>query len=61
MSDYKKTCYLMEFDPSFNLVRTWKLIGCWVSAISENDFTMGSAGEKTISATITFDRAIPEL
>lgn len=60
-SEYKKTCYLIERDPSFNPVRTWKLINCWVSAISENDYSYDDTGKKTISATITFDRAIPEV
>lgn len=59
-ADYKKTCYLMEYDVSYNLVRTWKLVGCWISAISENEYTTESSGKKTISATIEYDRAYVE-
>lgn len=59
-SQYKKTCYLMEFDPSFNLVRTWKLVGCWVSGISESEYNTEQSGKKTITATIQYDRAYIE-
>lgn len=60
-SEYKKTCYLIERDPAGNLVRTWKLLGCWVQSISENDFSYDDSGKRTITATIVFDRAIPEV
>lgn len=61
MANYKKTCYLLEYDPSFNLVRTWKLIGCFVSGLSENSYNAESSGKKVITATIAYDRAIPEV
>ncbi len=60
-ADYKKTCYLVERDPSYKLVRTWKLINCWVSGISEGEYSYDDTGKKTISATIAYDRAIPEV
>lgn len=61
MKDYKKTCYLCEYTPDYKLVRTWKMLGCWVSGLSEGDFNMESGSKKTISATISFDRAYMEL
>lgn len=61
MKDYKKTCYLCEYTPDYKLVRTWKMLGCWVSGLSEGDFNMESSGKKTISATISFDKAFMEL
>lgn len=61
MADYKKTCYLTEYTPDYKLVRTWKLMGCWVSGLSEGDFNMEQNGKKTITATITFDKAFMEL
>ena len=27
--DYKRTAYLLEYTPTFQLVRTWVLEGCW--------------------------------
>lgn len=61
MKDYKKMCYLCEYTPDYKLVRTWKMLGCWVSGLTESDFSMDSAGKKTISATISFDKAFMEL
>lgn len=60
--DYKKVCYLCEYTPDYSkLVRTWKLLGCWISGLSEGEYTMEQSGKKTIQATITFDRAYMEL
>lgn len=61
MANYKKTCYLNEYTPDYKLVRTWKLMGCWVSGITQDQFNMDSGDKKTISATITFDKAFMEL
>lgn len=61
MKDYKKTCYLCEYTPDYKLVRTWKMLGCWVSGLSEGDFNMESGGKKTITATISFDKAFMEM
>lgn len=61
MADYKKTCYLCEYTPDYKLVRTWKMVGCWVSGLSEEAFNMEGSGKKTITATITFDKAFMEL
>lgn len=61
MTDYKKNCYLQEYTPDWQLVRTWRLIGCWVSGLSEDQFSNDSSDKKTISATITFDKAYMEL
>lgn len=58
---YKKTCWLQEYTPDYRLVRTWKLAGCWVSALSEEGFNMEDGGKKTITATISFDKAFMEL
>lgn len=57
MKDYKKLCYLQEFTPDYKLVRTWELYGCWVAGLSEDGFNMEDGGKKTISATISFDKA----
>lgn len=61
MSDYKKTCYLCEYTPDYQLVRTWKMLGCWVSGLQEDDFNMEDGNKKTITATIQYDKAFMEL
>lgn len=61
MKDYKKSCYLCEYTPDYKLVRTWRLLGCWVSGLSESEFNMEDGSKKTITATISFDKAFMEL
>lgn len=61
MVDYKKTCTLIEYSPDFEVVRKWRLDGCWVKGLSEGEFSMEDGGKRTISATIRFDRALPLL
>ena len=55
--DYKRTAYLLEYTPTFQLVRTWVLEGCWLSSISEGSFDHDSADARTIDATIVYDKA----
>lgn len=55
--DYKKTAYLLEYTPDYQLVRTWKLFGCWVSELSEDDYSHDSADKHTISCKIEYDKA----
>ena len=54
-------CYHGSYTPDYKLVRTWKMVGCWVSDISEGDFNMESNGKKTITATIQYDKAFMEM
>ena len=61
MRDYKKTCYLCEYDPDYKLVRTWKLLGCWVSSLSEDGFNQEDGGKKVITAKIEYDKAFMEM
>lgn len=56
-SDYKKDAYLLEYTPDYQLVRTWKLMGCWISGLSEGEYSHESAEKHTISATIEYDKA----
>jgi len=57
MSQYKKDCTLLEYTPDYQLVRAWKLKGCWVSAVDGGTFTMENGDKKTITATIQYDKA----
>ena len=56
-SQYKKDCYLVEYAPDYQVVRQWRLHGCWVSGLSEGDFSADDNSKKTVSATIEYDRA----
>ncbi len=62
MKDYKKTCYLIEYTPDMTrVVRRWKIIGAWVSGISEPDYNMAQNENREVTATISYDEAYPEI
>lgn len=56
-SDYKKDAYLLEYTPDQQLVRTWKLCGCWVSGLSEDEYNNESNSIHNVSVTIEYDKA----
>ena len=56
-SEYKKDCYLVEYAPDGQVVRQWRMHGCWISGLSEGDYNAEANGKKTIQATIEYDRA----
>ena len=56
-SDYKLDATLVEYTPDYQVVRTWKIIGCWISALQENDYSHSGAEAHKITATIEYDRA----
>lgn len=56
--DYKKICYLQEFTPDWQLVRTWKLFGCWISGIDDGSYSSSGSEVHTTTATIVYDYAI---
>ncbi len=60
-ADYKMNCFLLEYTPDYSeLVRTWKVEGCWISSLSDDGYSVDSGGNaKQITATIQFDRAYP--
>lgn len=59
--NYKKNCTLIEYTSDHVKVRSWKLIGCWIKGISENDYDKESDDLQRIQATLRYDRAIPEV
>lgn len=58
--NYKKDCYLVEYTPDFKPIRQWLLKGCFISELTEDDFDSESDAKRQITATIEYDRAIPE-
>jgi hypothetical protein len=61
MKDYKKTATLIEYTQDFEQVRSWKLYGCWISNITEDNFNKEQDGKRQVRATIVYDRAVMEL
>lgn len=57
MYEYKMDWLLTEYTQDYRPVRTWRLVGCFISALSEDDFDKTSDGARQISATIQYDRA----
>lgn len=57
VTDYKKDCWLLEYSPDYQLIRKWKLYGCWVSSIKENNFSADNNGKRQIDVTIIYDKA----
>ena len=57
MKDYKKEATLIEYTQDFEQIRSWKLHGCWISNITEDNFNKEQDGKRQIRATIVYDRA----
>ena len=61
-TNYKKTCYLIEYSPDYDeVIRKWRLVGCWISGLNEPEFSNETNDKKTVTATIVYDKAIPML
>ncbi len=54
---YKKTCYLIEYTPDFQKVRTWVLYGCWISKLTETGYSSEDGNKHLVTATIQYDYA----
>lgn len=61
MTNYKKDCTLNEYGPDGELIRYWEMKGCWVSAVSEGEFSAETNDKRTLNVTVVYDRAIPHL
>ena len=59
--DYKKNATLIEYTSDHVKVRSWRLIGCWIKNISEDDYDKTNDDLVRVQATILYDRAIPEI
>jgi len=57
MKDYKKDAVLIEYTQDYEEIRSWKLYGCWISDLSEDDFDKENDGKRQVTATIQYDRA----
>lgn len=59
--NYKKNCTLVEYTQDRKEIRHWDLIGCWISDINEDDMDVAADGDRKISCTLIYDRAIMHL
>lgn len=57
-ADYKKTCWVCEYTPDYQLVKKWKLYGCWISQLSCDNLNYDQNSIVGITAKITYDRAM---
>lgn len=57
-SDYKKKGHLLQYTPDWQLVRAFVMYGCWVSQLSQDDYTFETNNKKLITATIAYDFAL---
>lgn len=55
--DYKKQAILIEYTPTWQPIRQWRMYGCWISELSENDFDYDSNEKHTVTAKIEYDYA----
>lgn len=55
--DYKKDCTLTEYTPTWQPVRQWRLYGCWISNITEQEFSYEQTGKRNVTAEIQYDYA----
>lgn len=59
--NYKHNATLIEYTADHVRVRSWKLIGVWVSNISEDPYNMETDDIRRVTCAIQYDRAIPEI
>jgi hypothetical protein len=60
-SNYKKDCTLVEYSPDYStIIRSWSMKGCWVKELTEDEYSNETNDKRTVTATICYDRAIPD-
>lgn len=57
-ANYKKNCELIEYTQDYQKIRSWDLIGCFITGIQEDAFDKNNDGERKITVSIKYDRAI---
>lgn len=58
--NYKKTAYLIEYDPQGGTPRIWKLDGCWIAQFQLGEWSQEGNQQRQLSATFIYDRIIPD-
>lgn len=55
--DYKKKAYLIEYSPDWQIVNQWVYYGCWISSMSEGDYSHESDDKRQVTVKIEYDHA----
>lgn len=58
--NYKTTATLYELTPDYQIVRQWRIVGCWVRNISEPNYDHDSSDPRTMDVAIVYDKAYLE-
>jgi len=58
---YKRDATLIEYTSDHVKVRSWKLIGCWIKNLDEQDYDKENDDLRRVSATFRYDRGIPDI
>jgi len=56
-ADYKKNATVYQYGPDGTYIRSWKLIGVWPSAVNYGEMSYDGSDKKTISITLSYDKA----
>lgn len=57
--DYKKSGRIYQYAPDGTYLRTWKIIGAFPTTMNLGELSYENSDKKTISMTISIDKAIP--
>lgn len=58
-ADYKRQVTVFQYAPDGTFIRTWKVLGAWPSNVNYGDMTNEGGDKKTVSVTLSFDKAYP--
>lgn len=56
-TNYKKKCYLIEYGPDFEKVRTWILYGVWISKLQDTPYSSEDGNKHLVTASFQYDYA----
>lgn len=56
-ADYKKNATVFQYAPDGTYVRSWKLLGIWPNAVAYGDMAYDGSDKKTITLTLSYDKA----
>ena len=57
-ADYGKDILVNQYGPDGTYVRTWKLMGAWITTFTPGEMDVTNPDAKIISLTIAYDKAI---
>ena len=57
---YKKTGYLIEYDPKGGTARCWRLDGLWLASFNLGEWSQEGNAQRKIQATLVYDRVVPD-